>query len=578
MNSSPEDFYEEREFEERSDNIDVNDLELWDIKNSHFKRIQSKLLGPGIKLFGGPRGTGKTHQMRIAYKKCIDEKNSLKYPLAIFSSFGKYYRLEPFLSKAPNAISIFHTWVLCKILAGFYQMIEDMSYGLHEFETSNLSQTNILDFIEKAEKAMPAELISHPLISDLTITKVSSILQSVVFKSKKKRIILLLDDAALKFTPDYLIEFFEIIRSLKSSSIAPKASVYPGTTQYGPSFHIGQDAEMVNCWLNVSDPTYATFMDSLINKRFASYTSDVASEIIELFKLSSFGIPRAFISLLRNYKSSDNKSTQTKFNSALYSQTGYTKTEYLSIQQKMPQYSKIIELGLSFFMRLVDELKNENKKLSDERCIYVGIDESSITGVKLADRMLRFLIEAGLLYEDIPVKHGMTQTGEPRVYKRYIPHFGFLIESRVFNKSSRGFSPAEVLATIRQRDKKHPLRRAIDGVLTNDEIQNLRLNLPACQKCGTPRLTEVQKFCHQCGSELVLKSAFENCMNLSIDILPITEMQKDRIKSVLGFTKIGELLGLQSIGNELMKIPRIGPITSEKIYNKTLNLVDEFLS
>lgn len=45
--------------------------------------------------------------------------------------------------------------------------------------------------------------------------------------AKRKRAILLLDDAALTLTKEYMIEFFDVFRSLKTISISPKASVYP---------------------------------------------------------------------------------------------------------------------------------------------------------------------------------------------------------------------------------------------------------------------------------------------------------------------------------------------------------------
>ena len=81
------DIIEEKEFEERSDYIQDSDLELWNVENSHFSLIQQKLLTTGIKLLSGPRGTGKTHQMKITHLMCTKDVNK---PLSIFVSFSKY--------------------------------------------------------------------------------------------------------------------------------------------------------------------------------------------------------------------------------------------------------------------------------------------------------------------------------------------------------------------------------------------------------------------------------------------------------------------------------------------------------
>src|SRR5687767_2892156 len=88
---SPMEFIDEKEFEERSDNINDADLIVWNIENENLLSIQRKLIGTGAKLIVGPRGTGKTHQMRIVYQHCVQHVDHINKPVAIFSSFGKYF-------------------------------------------------------------------------------------------------------------------------------------------------------------------------------------------------------------------------------------------------------------------------------------------------------------------------------------------------------------------------------------------------------------------------------------------------------------------------------------------------------
>ena len=472
--------YDEKEFEERSDYIDDADLEVWNVSNDHFDFIQQKLLSVGAKLLVGPRGTGKTHQMKIAHLKC--NKDATK-PLSIFVSFSKYYYLEPFLTKVPNALQIFHTWVLSKIILSCYSLIEEqkLDYSLFGDNDNLVKKENIQTFVEKAEKLRASQLNNDPLIPYLTIAKVTTTIEKLASYNKRSRVVLMLDDAALSLTPEYLVEFFDVIRSLKTKAISPKVSVYPGTTQYGPRFHVGQDAEMVQCWLSIENSTYSTFMDSLIEKRFVQYKESVSTEIIELFKYGSFGVPRAFISLLRNFKSSSERSTLSRFNAVIDQQARFIESEYLSISQKLVQYKKVIELGYRLFKKIAEEIKGDNKNLNGFKNIVIGIPTESITNYKLADRMLRFLIEAGLLYEDVPVKHGVQETtGEKREYKRFIPHILFLIQNRTFSQG-HGSSFTDVLNTIKLKSRKHALRRSINSLLSAEESDRLTLDLPPCQ-------------------------------------------------------------------------------------------------
>lgn len=568
---------DEKEFEERSDYIDDSNLEIWNVSNDHFNMIQQKLIGVGAKLLVGPRGTGKTHQMKIAHLSCIKSKDK---PLSIFVSFSKYYHLEPYLTKAPNAIQIFHTWVLCKIILSSYTLLEEMKLEVPLFteENNQFSKDNISVFVSKAEKLSASQITSDPLISNLSISTVLNTLENLAAKLKRKRVILMLDDAALSLTPDYLVEFFDIVRSLKTKNISPKASVYPGTTQYSPRFHVGQDAEMVQCWLSVEDNTYSAFMNTLIAKRFAEYTDGINTEIIEIFKYASFGVPRAFISMLRNFKTTGkSRTTQAQYNFVIEQQAKFLESEYQSIAQKLIQYKSIIKTGYDLFKKIIEEIRRDNLTQINTKNIVLGIPSDDIASIKLMSRMFRFLIEAGLLYEDISVRHGSDKnTGERREYRRFIPHLLFLIQNRTFNKTQgTGFS--ETVKNIQLPARKQPMRRSISNLLTEENRNRIDLDLPPCQSCKVPRLNVEQRFCHNCGKELINQSAFEQCMKISVDMLPITSWQKKKVKENK-LNTVGDFMALQDPGTELRKIHQVGQKRSQRIYYEVLKTVDEFLA
>ncbi len=103
--------------------------------------------------------------------------------------------------------------------------------------------------------------------------------------------------------------------------------------------------------------------------------------------------------------------------------------------------------------------------------------------------MIKFLIEAGLLYE-LP----QLNTGKKREYIRFIPHLIFLLQRKAFS-NSKGFNPSEILSYLNRKNSKHPLRKDnIFSMLENQVLENLTLDLPPCSKCGTHRISENQNF------------------------------------------------------------------------------------
>ncbi len=554
-------------FEERADFLNDDELIKLTVSNEYFEGIQNKIIEKGAKLIVGPRGTGKTHQLRYANDKCI---NDSKQPLPIYVNFGKYYHLEPLLFNSSNAIRIFHTWVLAKIIYSCHNVIEHFKIE-DEFKLlldPKLKKDSIIEFIGQAEKfnTIPEH---DELIKSLSIQKTTDFLEELASSLKRKRVILLLDDAALTLTPDYLIEFFEIFRSLKTPKISPKASVYPGTTQYGPSFHIGHDAEQVFVWLSIENEQYSTFMDNLVDLRL-HIKDEISLDILELLKYASFGIPRTFITLVREFIGLKTiRSTQQRFNTVLNNQADLIKQEYNSLSIKLPQYKSIIEIGSKLFDNTIELLVEANKGNRNEKQITLGIESDN--SIYKLNRMIKFLIEAGLFYETTKLNDGPN-----KIYDRYIPHFLFLIQKRAFSQT-KGFNAASIVEYIKSKTDKRPLRRQIYSIIKTTDVENIKLNLPSCSNCGTERLTEEQKFCHNCGTVLVGKSAFETYLKINISDLPLTKWQKNKIKEETEFETIGDILLSPNPATDLRKAHGIGKVKSNKIYSVVIALVDEFI-
>lgn len=571
-----------KEFELRADFIEDADLLGWTVENKHFREIQEKLFEKGAILLAGPRGAGKTHHMKVVYNKSIMNPS---YPLAIYVSFGKYYYLEPLLSKSPSAYRFFHTWILGKIILGCQQLVDDLNNSKEKtsIEVNILAEfPNLETFVSQVEKGSPQK--EHWAIIDrLTIQKVIKILEMLANMLNRKRVVLLLDDAALTLTSDYMREFFDVFRSLKGTRISPKASVYPGTTEYGPRFHVGHDAEKVNCWFDVEDKSYSEFMDQFIKKRFPDIPNSIPKDIINLLKYAAFGIPRVFINLIRDFEQrKKEKGSQEVFNSVINEQADLIKAEYLSLSKKMPQYKTIIHTGDDLFEKITTLLTEENRKIQEkgekEKQIIIGILQEQKFSL-IISRMIKFLIEAGLLYPLPPVKHGSSKadSSKPREYDRYIPHLLFLIKKRAFSLD-RGFKAGQIVDFISRESVKHPLRRGIDTILAKSQIDNIKLDLPPCQNCGTSRLSEEQRFCHNCGHQLSAKSRFEACMKIPIDNVPVPRWIKEGLKEDTVIRTLEDILSHPDPGSELQKIDYIGPKRSDKINKIIKEYVEEYLA
>lgn len=550
------------EFEERADYIPEDLLVSWSPQNKHFDSIQRKLTQVGAKLLIGPRGAGKTHYMRHAFSTC---KKNDSMPLPLYVSFNHYLRLETYLHEASNAIDIFHSWVLAKIVLACYD-----EYGISS-EHECLQSEYLEKFISDIEKQQYSDE-HNPIILMLSIEVAQKIIESCITRENRKRAVLFLDDAALTLTKEYMVEFFDVFRSIKTSRISPKASVYPGTTQYGPRFHLGQDAEPVFIWQDVEQSEYSEFMNSLLQERF-SQNIDIDQDINNLIIYASFGIPRAYINLIRAYQENKGRSKQSKFNSIIEERCKYLYDEYRSIIDKLPQYENYIETGWVLFLQIVQELKviNHTSLRKDganyKKTVTVGIDD--LTTDKM-ERIASFLIEAGLLYETSSISHG-----PDRKLRRFIPHYAYLFNNKVFTLS-KGFNAGQLSAVVRSASEKHPLRKKIATLLTKDAIDSITLKLPNCSQCGTRRLSDTQKFCHECGTQLIDESSFRICMRKKLVELPLSAFQK-RVISETPFVTVEDVLSSKNTAAEFMKVKRVAQKRADLINSKIQAWVNEFL-
>jgi hypothetical protein len=564
--------------EVRADQLPVNIIETNTSIDGPAQIIVTELLVHAAKLIVGPRGCGKTHLMRFAWVKSASDA---KQPLVIYLSFNKYLHLEPLLRTKSNALDIFHGWILSLCYLGLHEAIEEHQKRDTPKNLDDLwieySKEDLLAIVARLERGGALPTDHQQTFDSLSLAQLKQTINRIATALHRNRTVVLLDDAALTLAPEYLPNFFDFFRAIKSSTISPKASVYPGTTEYGPRFHVAHEAEEVQAWISVEDANYSQLMDSIGTKRMEEYEV-VPRDIREVFKYSAFGIPRAYLTLLRDFaKSADQGNIQQRFNTTIEQFMKNKEAEYVSLIQKAPKLGTLIGAGQDLFNKMCAALVDENNRLSPigEKQLLIGVQESTESNAYV-ERMFSLLIEAGLLFGfATPVSHG-----KKRTYERFIPHLGALIRDRAFSDSSRGFSPSKIVEGIRLPSARHPLRRTVSTLLGAEVVSHLKLDLPPCQNCQAARISESAKYCHSCGSKLTDASAFISCMSIPLSSIPtLTVWQRRKLgEEFSDVLTVGDFMSLRDPGTELRRIHLVGPVRATRIHQNIEVYVDEFLS
>ena len=564
------------EFEERADQLSLADIESTLSDGKIFRSARRKLLSRGAKLLVGPRGTGKTHLMRYTYLHAMKDAGS---PLAAYANFSRYLSLEPLLKRSPDAINRFHSWVVARLLISAFELVADMSTE-HPSVTknvitsldANLDEDRIRNFVALIERGSGSHEY-EAFGQFLTVKLAIDVFHALAKRYRRSYVVLLLDDAALSLTDEYLIAFFEVYRLLKTEHIAPKASVYPGSTQYGPTFHASHETQDIELWLSVEDSEYSAIMGDIGNRRLASQVASISEETLDHFKYIAFGSPRAYLRMIREFVETQSGSAQSRINRITEKHVELLWSEYDSLGIKLKQFASVIKTGRDFIEAAVRQIVEAQDVLGVDKNVILGLQQDADRS-SLTERMLRFLVEVGLLYPlNSPVSHGRN-----RRYDRYVVHLAFLYTAGAF-RSGRGTSPRDLPAYMQRPVAKHPVRAQIGTLLTPASRSHLVLDLPPCQRCHTARINESQLFCHQCGEQLVVASLFEECMRLPLSEVPgVSSTLITRLHRETRLRTVGDVYSSQSPGADLQKASYIGPKRAGGIIEAVSFVVAEFLS
>jgi hypothetical protein len=349
-------------------------------------------------LLEGSRGVGKTMLMKAAMLKS-QEKFGQNSILPVWVSFEESIRLER-IKVINNTVDPFLQWTMGKILYETLNKISELQPKALEQLNKRLSKifnepspntfskyTSLLnDYIRVLERG---EIENNNEVTILSPSvELTSILDNpqtfreflleLIKDYKLQRIVFLFDEAAHVFSYSQQEKFFTFFKTLRNPSIACKAAVYPGITNYGKYFERGQDAKEIRIDWSPIDSNDINYIKDILKKRIKAYdisywhklTTNKA--VLDLIAICSNGNPRFAFHIIDELES--NKAFKSNVTSPILINSIRTVfntkwKEFDTLKQRLVRFEKYITEAESFMketilpnLRLWNEKQRETKR------------------------------------------------------------------------------------------------------------------------------------------------------------------------------------------------------------------------
>ena len=484
--------------------------------------------------------------------------------LPVYVNYARSLALEPLFHHNANALALFRQWVLMKVVVGVSDTFDELRVTRPKSLESYVKDAD--EYINLLGVGQEPPALAQPL-SPASLIK---LLEGWATTLRRKRVVLLLDDAAHAFSQQQQREFFELFRELRSARLAAKAAVYPGITSYSPNLHVGHEAELVEAWHRPDSDDYLETMHALLRRRLPVTllrSLEGREELVDYLALASFGLPRGFLVMVRQLLGVEEDDPDAEAKSATPTKrmadqaiAGYTQSVrevFASLAAKMPRYSRFVEVGAELERAMVRTIARYNSRRDiDAKAVVIAIAEPMEHELT---RVLEMLEYAGIVRKNAAVSRG-----EKGVFQRYEMHWAILIQENALSLG-RSVASAAVVDALQARDAHAFARSRGTTLLGKDFAERCTLDLAPCQNCGTPRTSEEAQFCMKCGRPLTEASIYEELLKAPISRLPLTHRRLDGIQEHSVLRTIGDVL-LDEESRELRRVPYIGPIWSERIH------------
>mgnify|MGYP002714498731 FL=1 len=384
----------------RTEDIPPEKILEYYVESEDDSSIFSQLKGPTPVVLRGCRGMGKSFLMRTAISQMNGDWENAGNDQRERLPYGVYSTL------ASAAIEV------------------SASATAYEFQQWIIQQ--LQDSILKAFQdrfTVPADDLEPTVGSLLALT---DSLQQV---ARFSRLILFVDEAAHVLNPARQMQFFSLMRSLRSPSLTLNAAVYPGVTYYGTEFEIGEDAEIVDLTKDPTSSEYLAWCKALASKQAPARFDAVPDQNFTYLAYAASGNPRSLLRLMLDGGKTFN---------AIEKHVDQTTARHSDLAEKYPGRADVVDWGREFYEdHIVPQLIERNLKLfedaeNEDSRVFLWIDSKAPAGVRLAVDLLCY---SGLLF-----LHGRKLRTRQSTGTRYVVNLGCILNDFKNNEQRKRFA------------------------------------------------------------------------------------------------------------------------------------------
>lgn len=415
------------------------------IFSKYEEKIIRSLIAHGPVLIRGGRGSGKSALLIKAHNQIKSSHNT------IFSVYLSLRHLPLLRSQGKDYEEIF-----CRLLL---QSISQ-EIGKQQLEYFDLSVNPDVGEIQQA------------------LVKLSSTL--------KKRVVLFFDDAAHIGRETSLAEFFDIFRTLSSSTVACKAAIYPGVTKFGTRFDVYNDATVIDITRDERMSDFGIFFEDVIKARYPQLLENTSSTLQKDNALAWFlgrsvaGNMRALVFACNKLTEDNNKISLDQLTQCLI----YLASDY---------YWPLLE-ELAPKLGIYESLIEPSKELAEKLFSYVT-DSKKATDVATSILIHRDLVqEYAKLFEILEYTGFISRREVSRAMKsggrgsRYILNLCNLLE-----KTTKARLSAELFDAWKQKNETAEIHRS-SNVLKIELPELPKEKEPAILNLGIEKLKKSKAY------------------------------------------------------------------------------------
>jgi hypothetical protein len=367
-----------------AEDFEPGDFEKYHKFSSNDERVISKLIAHGPVLLQGGRGSGKSALM-------IEAKQRLGINDDTAPAFGIYLSLRhmPLLRSA----GIEYERIFCELL---------------------------IDALRREVSQSHYEFSADPDLRSLQYG-IANLSQQI-----GKRIVLLFDDAAHIGREASLADFFDIFRTLSSSTVSCKATIYPGVKNFGTRFDVYNDATVVDVIRDEDQTGFAALFVEILQARFPQLLLRPLSPDLTLETFARF-LGKSVLGNMRSFIFACNTLDETEDKSIGLASIGQTFVDLTNnyywplldeVKPKLGKYEPMVEPSRAIAETLFKTNKTSvivhrdiisRVQKAFEILEYVGFisKRESSRGMKSGGRGSRYALNLCMLFENV---HGRRLT------------------------------------------------------------------------------------------------------------------------------------------------------------------------